>query len=361
MKKLFFYVTVFALIIVACQQNSDDLSPTQESISVDMSDFYVFTNDDELSAKSNDKTVFDRCHTMQVLNRQLQENPGLYQKMYAIEKQTREFINAKKPTNPGGGGGKPDNGGDVDVDVLPIDDGLGTIRIPVNIQVVYANPLQNISEEQIDSQIAVLNADFKAANSDLILPGETTFENDVAEEINIEFYRYQTEWHSDGTSSWGTSNAVKSEYPPINPGTSLNIWVCNIGSSILGYAQFPGGSTATDGIVISPQYFGDTGYVSSPYDKGRTATHEVGHWLNLRHIWGDGRCRQDDFVQDTPSSDRPNYGCPGFPTKHCKSADMTMNYMDYTYDECMYMFTDGQSNRMRALFATNGARANYNH
>ena len=106
MKKLFFYVTIFALIIVACQQNSDDLAPSQESISVDMSDFYVFTNDDELSAKSNGKTVFDRCHSMQVLNRQLQENPGLYQKMYAIEKHTRRAIAAKKPPGtPGGGNG----------------------------------------------------------------------------------------------------------------------------------------------------------------------------------------------------------------------------------------------------------------
>ena len=103
------------------------------------------------------------------------------------------------------------------------------------------------------------------------------------------------------------------------------------------YSSLPGGSAA-------------------PYNLGRTATHEVGHYLNLRHIWGDGRCRQDDFVTDTPSSDGANYGCPSYPTVNCSSTDMTMNYMDYTDDGCMYMFTDGQRNRMRAIFASGGAR-----
>ena len=170
--------------------------------------------------------------------------------------------------------------------------------------------------------------------------------------VQLEFFR-----HSNSTASWGTNNAVKSAYPPVTPSTHLNIWVAEIGGGILGYAQFPGGNSATDGVVISPQYVGTTGYVSAPFNKGRTATHEVGHYLNLRHIWGDGRCRQDDFVTDTPSSDGPNYGCPSFPTVNCKTTDMTMNYMDYTDDACMYMFTDGQRNRMRAIFASGGARS----
>ena len=135
----------------------------------------------------------------------------------------------------------------------------------------------------------------------------------------------------------------------------LNIWVCEIGGGILGYAQFPGGSPATDGVVIGTNYFGET-VAGGIYGKGRTATHEVGHWLNLRHIWGDGRCRQDDFVADTPSSDAPNYNCPAYPTVNCQSADMTMNYMDYVQDDCMYMFSNGQNDRMRALFVPGGAR-----
>lgn len=135
----------------------------------------------------------------------------------------------------------------------------------------------------------------------------------------------------------------------------MNIWVCNIGGGILGYAQFPGGPSNTDGIVVSPQYFGTTGYVSAPFDEGRTATHEVGHYLNLRHIWGDGRCKRDDFVSDTPSSDRPNYGCPGS-AYHCRSNDQFMNYMDYTDDACMNMFSEGQKARMRAIFEPGGPR-----
>jgi len=136
----------------------------------------------------------------------------------------------------------------------------------------------------------------------------------------------------------------------------LNMWIGTIGGGILGYAQFPGGSAATDGVVVDPKYFGTTGTATAPFDGGRTMTHEVGHWLNLRHIWGDGRCNRDDFVADTPTSDRPNYGCPGFPTTHCRSTDMTMNYMDYVNDDCMYMFSLGQKERMRALFGPGGVR-----
>ena len=134
--------------------------------------------------------------------------------------------------------------------------------------------------------------------------------------------------------------------------------VAIIGGGILGYAQFPGGTTATDGVVIGSDYFGEN-TAGGVYGHGRTATHEVGHWLNLRHIWGDGRCKQDDFVADTPSSDGPNYNCPSYPTVNCQSADMTMNYMDYVYDDCMYMFSLGQNDRMRAIFATGGARESF--
>ena len=144
----------------------------------------------------------------------------------------------------------------------------------------------------------------------------------------------------------------------VDPQHYLNIWIVNnmpyMGGNILGYAQFPGGNWATDGIVLDHRFVGNTSYST-----GRTATHEIGHWLNLRHIWGDGRCKQDDFVTDTPSSDRSNGGCPAYPTVHCRSADMTMNYMDYVYDDCMYMFTDGQNDRMRSLFSEGGDRIGF--
>jgi hypothetical protein len=100
-------------------------------------------------------------------------------------------------------------------------------------------------------------------------------------------------------------------------------------------------------------------YISS-YDLGRSATHEVGHWMNLRHIWGDdgGSCSGSDLVDDTPNQASENYGCPSFPHVSCSnSGDMSMNYMDYTDDACMYMFSKGQQTRALAVFAAGGPRA----
>jgi hypothetical protein len=146
---------------------------------------------------------------------------------------------------------------------------------------------------------------------------------------------------------------------PTNPAQNLNIWVVNNMGDILGYAQFPGGSPATDGVVIAHNFFGRTGVVSAPYHLGRTTTHEVGHWLNLRHIWGDATCGNDQ-VSDTPAHNTANYGCPAAGHKStCTGTpvEMTMNYMDYTDDACMYMFSAGQKSRMLAIFAAGGARA----
>jgi hypothetical protein len=135
----------------------------------------------------------------------------------------------------------------------------------------------------------------------------------------------------------------------------LNLWLCNLGQGLLGYAQFPGGPAATDGVVCL--YSSVPGGAATSYNLGRTATHEVGHWLNLRHIWGDATCG-NDLVADTPTQQTSNGGCPTFPKITCNNqGDMSMNYMDYTYDRCMYMFTAGQAARMEALFATGGARA----
>jgi hypothetical protein len=157
------------------------------------------------------------------------------------------------------------------------------------------------------------------------------------------------------SSSTGGSNAWdRNKY--------LNIWVCDISGGILGYAQFPGGSASTDGVVVDYQYFGTIGTATAPFNKGRTATHEVGHWLNLYHIWGDDGtgCTGSDLVSDTPNQADQNYGCPAFPQVSCSNGpngDMFMNYMDYTDDACMFMFSTGQATRMQALFAAGGARA----
>lgn len=352
MKKNCFLLLLATAFLFSCENNSEDVLNTDTLAvqEVDMSDFYVYTDDSESTLTSKGDSNSPKCFTMNELNRQLDANPGLYNKLYNIEKHTRKFI-AGKGKPPGAGNGNGGGGGDGDVDVLPIDDGFGIIDIPVYIHIIYPDT-NSISTAQVNSQMTVLNADFRDINSNQ-LPSGTTFAND-ATDAGLSFSLAGTFRHNNSTSSWGTNNSVKAAYPPITPETHLNIWVCNIGGGILGYAQFPGGNSATDGIVLGGDYFGVT---SGVYGGGRTATHEVGHYLNLRHIWGDGRCRQDDFVTDTPSADSSNGGCPTFPSVSCKSADMTMNYMDYTYDDCMYMFTDGQRNRMRAIFADGGARA----
>jgi len=350
MKKVFLGMAALAMLFTSCNDDQNSIENTDQS-KVDMSDFYVYTDADvdETSRLAQGKNK--SCYSMVNLNRQLNEDSSLEQRMFDIEYDTRSLITGKKPSGNGNGnGGGPGGGGSGGGGEV-----TGVINIPVYVHVIYSNSTENISSTQINSQINVLNDDFRASNNDVNqVPSEFA---GVVADSEINFTLAGTFRHSNSRTSWGTNDAMKSAYPPVTPSTHLNIWVCNIGGGILGYAQFPGGSSSTDGVVISPQYFGNTGYVSAPYDEGRTATHEVGHYLNLRHIWGDGRCNRDDFVADTPTSDAPNYGCPSYPTVNCRSNDMTMNYMDYVEDGCMYMFSEGQKSRMRALFASGGPRA----
>ncbi len=242
----------------------------------------------------------------------------------------------------------------------------GVLSIPVIVHVIYSNSQENISNAQIQSQIDVLNEDFRALNSDI---SGTPSEFPTAD-MEIEFVLSQVTRKSSARTSWGTNDDMKKlsqgGVDPIDPANNINMWVCNIGGGILGYAQFPGGPASTDGVVMSPQYFGSsdkgTGfYLSAPFDKGRTTTHEVGHYLNLRHIWGDGNCSADDFVSDTPTAAAANYGCPSYPSKSCTNnggftSDMFMNYMDYVDDDCMFMFSPGQKARVDAIFEPGGAR-----
>ena len=183
----------------------------------------------------------------------------------------------------------------------------------------------------------------------------------VAANVGIRFVIQAVNKKKTNKTSWSTNDAVKKTtlggLNPTDPAHYLNIWVCNLGNGILGYAQFPGGSSATDGVVIL--YSSLPGGSAAPYNKGRTATHEVGHYLNLRHIWGDATCGSD-LVSDTPLHNTANYGCPASGHKStCTGTpvEMTMNYMDYTDDACMYMFTNGQKSRILSVFAAGGARS----
>ncbi|MEZ0541607.1 zinc metalloprotease [Fibrella arboris] len=285
---------------------------------------------------------------MDVLAENIKENPSIANKLEEIDKHAEKFAQRN---------------GRVAAVSVPY---TGVITIPVRVHVIYSSTQQNISNEQIQSQITVLNRDFSKTNSDVSnLPGAFS---GLASNMQIQFTLAGIDRKQSSKTSWGTRDAMKSSkkggVDPIDPAHNLNIWICNIGGGILGYAQFPGGSSATDGVVIGPEYFGSSsivtsgGYFAAPYDKGRTATHEIGHWLNLRHIWGDANCG-NDLVTDTPTQQTANYGCPSFPHVTCgngANGDLFMNYMDYTNDLCMYMFTNGQTTRSRALFASDGVR-----
>ena len=241
----------------------------------------------------------------------------------------------------------------------------GKIVIPVVVNVLYRTAAENISDAQIQSQIDVLNKDFTATNSDFgSIP---SFFSGVAANVDITFEFVKTVRKSTTKTSWGTRDAMKKSKSgginPTDPTRNLNFWVCTIGGGILGYAQFPGGSSSTDGVVCDSKYVGVTSNTGGayPYNLGRTATHEVGHWMNLRHIWGDTTCGSD-LVSDTPTHNTANYGVPAYPhysTCTGTPIEMTMNYMDYTDDRGMYMFTNGQKSRISAIFVSGGARASF--
>jgi hypothetical protein len=232
--------------------------------------------------------------------------------------------------------------------------------VPVVVHVLYNTQQENISDAQVQSQIDVLNEDFNLQNKDASqIP---SIFSDRKGNVNMRFQLVQTIRKYTSVTSWPANDNMKYSSKGgsdvVDPDHTLNIWVVNL-QNYLGYAQFPGGNPKTDGIVCGFFCFGRTGKLIKSYNKGRTATHEVGHWMNLRHIWGDVYCG-NDMVGDTPQATMYNFGCPSFPKKNeCNSneIEMTMNYMDYTDDVCMFMFTNGQTSRMHSIFLNGGPRA----
>ncbi|MEC4005142.1 zinc metalloprotease [Flavobacterium sp. SUN052] len=304
----------------------------------------LFSCQNEDSSKviaTNNASAQRRCASQEVLERQLKEDPTLAARMNKIEEFTENF--SKSHPNYRLVNGK--------------------IEIPVVVNVLYKTTAENISLAQIQSQIDVLNNDYNALNSDYNqVPAAFSA---VKANVGISFVLDQVIRKSTTKTSWGTTDAMKKTakggLAPTSPTTKLNLWVCTIGGGILGYAQFPGGSSATDGVAIDSKYFGLSGTANYPYNLGRTATHEVGHWMNLRHIWGDATCG-NDLVSDTPTHDSANFGVPTYPHYSTCSGtpiEMTMNYMDYTDDRGMYMFSLGQKSRMDAVFAVGGTRASF--
>ncbi|HSD66706.1 MAG TPA: zinc metalloprotease [Vicinamibacteria bacterium] len=226
-------------------------------------------------------------------------------------------------------------------------------RIPVVVNVVYRTDEQNVSLAQIRSQIAVLNRDFARTNKDRTKVPEPW--KGLATDSRVRFRLGQVRRAQTTRASFSTDDAVKfaasGGIPPLAPEENLNLWVCALSGGVLGYAQFPGGPSETDGVVIDYRAFGTRGTAAAPFNLGRTATHEVGHYFNLRHIWADTEdCSGSDFVADTPNAAGPNFGTPSFPSISCGNGphgDMFMNFMDYVDDAAMFLFTAQQVTRMR--------------
>lgn len=259
--------------------------------------------------------------------------------------------------------------------------------IPVIVHVVHTGQAigsgYNISVAQINSQIDVLNEDYRRLNADTSLipavfkPAAADCEiNFCAAKVDpngvplavpgIERINANSKgWTIAGLTNTYITNTIKPA-SIWNTNKYMNVWVVPdytdaLGNPLLGYATFPAGSTLTgitgsstatsDGFVCWYKSYGRVGNLDATYDKGETATHEIGHWLGLRHIWGDGTCATD-YCADTPPSNTANYGCHAHPYHlgTCSgntTGEMTMNYMDYSDDACLYMFTNDQKTRIQ--------------
>ena len=312
------------------------------------------------STYSNTRTFgqLKRCATQEMLAERLKQDPSLASRMEAMESSTERLV-----------AGKALSKLDPDQEV--------TIWVVVNV--LYNTPAENISMAQIKSQIDVLNEDFSALNSDI--SGTPSPFDAVTGNMKIKFklnkvnrkYTKQTLYENEDMKKFS-----KGGIDPTNPSENLNIWLARI--PYLGYAYFPGTAPlAIDGVVVDNFAFGRIGSLYQGYDKGRTATHEIGHWLNLKHIWGNGNGCGTDNVDDTPKQAGPNFGdydiigdelityCPDFPhPSTCSSVsnepeggDMFMNYMDYVWDKCMFMFSKKQVKRARATFEPGGGRTSW--
>src|SRR3989338_5169194 len=274
----------------------------------------------------------------------------------------------------------------------------GVYQIPVIFHVIHDNqPVgtgDNLSQAIIQSQLDVLNEDFRKMAGSL---GYNTHPDGADTKIEFCMARRRPDGSAFPGGEYGINRINRSTpgwtAPPYStayvdanikpwctgtqfggwsPAVYMNIWICQLSGGVLGYAQFPttvlGGmgcgaqSVTTDGVVFTTTSIGKSSVSGfpGPYNEGRTATHEIGHWLGLRHIWGDGGCGVDDYCADTPLSDAANFGCPV--TNSCVDPNgnppyQVENYMDYTDDLCMNMFTYDQMTRMRTVLENSTIRA----
>ncbi len=237
------------------------------------------------------------------------------------------------------------------------------ITIPVVVHVVWNKPEENIPDEQILSQIEVLNRDFRAVNVEI--PQIPAYFQSRIADVGFEFClasRDPAGKATSGITRTFTDNSVgiggtKAIYHTNQGGIEawdaeqyLNIWVARFAGSVGGTATFPGQAVpGEEGVQVDYRQFGAMNALP-PYDLGRTCTHEIGHYFNLEHIWGadpNGCCDDDDGVEDTPRTCETYLNqCPVFPVYSCSEPDISMNFMFYTNDACLGMFTSGQKERM---------------
>lgn len=296
----------------------------------------------------NNPIFGQKCKTNYIRQQNIEKNPEILNEINRINQFTKEWItNYSRVAKP-----------------------KTVVTVPIVIHVLWRVSEENISDAQIRSQIDVLNKDFRKLNSNF--SNTPSAFKTIAADVGIEFClastdpsnkdtygitRTQTTIDDIGdTELWYQSTEGGKD--PWDNTKYINIWVCDLGDEYLGFATPPGTAfpAKSDGVVIGYQYFGTTGMAanSAPNHLGRTTTHEMGHYFNLEHVWGpgDGGCNEDDFVDDTPLQDIDSYGCPIFPLlDNCTPSGNGVNfnnYLDYSDDECMTMFTHGQKMRMLA-------------
>lgn len=291
-----------------------------------------------------------RCNIREHEAALLQKHPEIGLQRQQIERFTQDFIAA---------GGAQDR---------------TVVTIPVVFHVLWNVAAENVSDAQIQSQLTVMNNDFRRLNADKVNT-PAPFQG-ISADCEINFCLAQRDPAGNATTGITRRQTPLANFPDnemffySQGGTNiwdrnkyLNIYICDIDG--LGFAYFPGAPADIDGAVIDYQAFGTNGSAQAPYNLGRTASHEIGHWLNLEHIWGPNdeenpSCSDSDNVTDTPNQSNLYFGCPSFPQLSCSNGpngDMFMNYMDYVDDGCMNAFSTGQKNRMHALFAPGGQRA----
>lgn len=258
------------------------------------------------------------------------------------------------------------------------------VTIPVVVHVLYKTPTQNISDAQVYSQIAILNQDYRRLNPDTI--NTPAMFDSIAADIQVEFCLATLDPAGNPTNgitrTSTTGGQIFGYFSPLGDDAKfdslggkdawptdqyLNIWVCELFPGLLGYAQFPGGAAETDGVVVTYTAFGNIGTVTAPSVLGRTTTHEVGHWMGLFHIWGDDQdCTGSDSIADTPNASVASQSDCQVLLNSCNNEDaywgsfdpndMVQNYMDYSHDSCMNMFSLGQKARIMSFLYTDSAR-----